>query len=110
MEVKSLTKFVRISPRKLRLIADLVRGQNVNAAMTRLKFERQRGAKVVYKSLMSAVANAEQKGTVDVDNLYVKKIYVDGGPTMKRFMPRAQGRATPIIKRSSHLNIVLGEK
>ena len=72
MEVKSLTKFVRISPRKLRLIADLIRGQNVNAAITRLKFESQRGAKIVQKSLMSAVANAEQKGTVDVDNLYVK--------------------------------------
>jgi large subunit ribosomal protein L22 len=110
MEVKAVTRFVRISPRKLRLVADMVRGDKVGSAMSKLKFEKKRGAKIIYRTIMSAVSNAETKGTIDVDNLFVKNIYVDGGPTLKRFLPRAQGRATQLIKRTSHLNVVLCEK
>ncbi len=109
-EVSVKTRFVRIAPRKLRLVSDLVRGNMVGEAMNTLKFTNKRGAKVVYKALVSAVANAQTKGTIDVDNLYVKKITVDEGPVMKRFMPRAQGRATQIRKKMSHLNITLDEK
>lgn len=109
-EINVKTRFVRIAPRKLRLVSDLVRGNMVGEAMNTLKFTNKRGAKVVYKALVSAVANAQVKGTMDVDNLYVKKITVDEGPMMKRFMPRAQGRATQIRKKMSHLNITLDEK
>jgi large subunit ribosomal protein L22 len=110
MEVSVKTRHIRISPRKLRLVSDLIRGEMVSTAMNTLKFTTKRGAKIMYKTLMSAVANAEVKGTMDMDNLYVKKVWVDEGATMKRFMPRAQGRATVIRKRLSHLNMILDEK
>jgi large subunit ribosomal protein L22 len=110
MEVSVKTRYVRITPRKMRLVSDLVRGQMVSQAINTLKFTNKRGAKILYKTLMSAVANAETKGTLDVDKLYVKKVWVDEGPTMKRFMPRAQGRATTVRKRISHLNVILDEK
>jgi large subunit ribosomal protein L22 len=110
MEVKAKTRYVRTAPRKMRLVSDMIRGMMIADAMRTLKFTNKNGAKVLYKTLMSAVAGAEQKGTVNVDNMYVKKVWVDEGPTMKRFMPRAQGRATVIRKRMSHLNIVLDEK
>lgn len=110
MEVTVKTRHIRISPRKLRLVSDLIRGEMVSTAMNTLKFTTKRGAKIMYKTLMSAVANAEVKGTMDMDNLYVKKVWVDEGATMKRFMPRAQGRATVIRKRLSHLNMILDEK
>lgn len=110
MELRAITKHIRISPRKLRLVIDLIRGQKVNKAVTMLKFTPKRGAKIVYKTLMSAVANAEQKGTIDIDNLFVKAVFVDEGPVMKRFLPRAQGRASLIKKKMSHLNITLAER
>lgn len=110
MEVVSKTKFVRISPRKLRLVSDLVRGQMVSSAINTLKFSPRRGSKILYKTLMSAVSNAENKGSMDLDNLYIKKVWVDEGPTMKRYLPRAQGRATILRKRMSHLNVILDEK
>lgn len=110
MEINATTRYVRIAPRKLRLIADLVRGHKVNEAINFVKFTPKKGAKIVYKSLMSAVSNANQKGTLDVDNLYIKTIYIDEGPAMKRYLPRAQGRATLIKKKSSHLVITLAEK
>ena len=110
MEITVKTRHIRISPRKLRLVSDLIRGEMVSSAMNTLKFTTKRGAKIVYKTLMSAVANAEVKGTIDMDNLYVKKVWVDEGTTMKRYMPRAQGRATVIRKRLSHLNVILDEK
>jgi len=109
-EVSVKSRFVRIAPRKLRLVSDLVRGNMVNEAISTLKFTNKRGAKVIYKALMSAVANAQTKGTIDVDTLYVKKIWVDEGPVMKRFMPRAQGRATLVRKKMSHVSITLDEK
>lgn len=110
MEITVKTRHIRISPRKLRLVSDLIRGEMVSNAMNTLKFTTKRGAKIMYKTLMSAVANAEVRGTIDMDSLYVKKVWVDEGATMKRYMPRAQGRATVVRKRLSHLNMILDEK
>jgi large subunit ribosomal protein L22 len=110
MEISAKTRFVRIAPRKLRLVVDMVRGDAVGKAITTLKFSEKKGAKILYKTLMSAVANAEHKGTVNIDSLYVKKVWVDGAPMLKRFLPRAMGRATSVRKRMSHLNIVLDER
>jgi large subunit ribosomal protein L22 len=110
MEVKARLRFVRMSPRKARLVADLIRGKGSEEAVNILAFTKKAAAKIIGKLLKSAIANATQKKTVDIDHLYVKKITVDQGPTMKRFMPRALGRATTIRKRTSHILIVLDEK
>ncbi len=110
MEVKAKLKFVRVAPRKVQLVADLVRGKKSEEALNILTFTKKADARIVIKLLKSAVANATQKKNVDVDRLYVKKIAVDQGPTMKRYQPRALGRATTIRKRTSHINIVLDEK
>jgi len=109
MEVTATLKFVRGGPRKGRLVADLIRGKKSEEAMNILTFTKKAAAKTLIKVLKSAIANATQKKTIDVDRLYVKKITVDGGPTMKRFQPRALGRATTIRKRSSHITLVLDE-
>jgi large subunit ribosomal protein L22 len=110
MEVKAKLRFVRISPRKARLVADLIRGKKSEEALNILIFTRKAAARILIKLLKSAIANATQKKTVDVDRLYVKKITVDQGPTMKRFTPRALGRATTIRKRTSHIDMILDEK
>ncbi len=110
MEVKAKLKFVRVAPRKVQLVADLIRGKGSEEALNILTFTKKAAARIVVKLLKSAVANATQKKNVDVDRLYVKKIAVDQGPTMKRYQPRALGRATTIRKRTSHINIVLDEK
>jgi len=110
MEVKARLRFARISPRKARLVADLVRGKRSEEALNILSFTKKASAKILIKLLKSAIANATQKKTIDIDRLYVKQIMVDQGPTMKRFQPRALGRATTIRKRTSHINIVLDEK
>jgi large subunit ribosomal protein L22 len=109
MEAKAVGKYIRISPQKARLVADVVRGMGVDQAITTLRFMPKKGAGIIKKVLESAVANATQDEQADVDNLYVKKIIVDGGPSLKRISPRAQGRATGIIKRSSHIIVVLDE-
>ncbi len=109
MEVRAATRYVRISPRKARLVTDLVKGKPVEEALNILKFVPKKGAGLVSKTLRSAVANAEQNPNIDVDTLYVKRIYVDQGPTMKRWRARAMGRATRILKRSSHITVVLDE-
>ncbi|MFH0782088.1 MAG: 50S ribosomal protein L22 [Pseudomonadota bacterium] len=109
MESKAVGKYIRISPQKARLVADVVRGMGVDQAITTLRFMPKKGAGIIKKVLESAVANATQDEQADVDNLYVKKIIVDGGPSLKRISPRAQGRATGIIKRSSHIIVVLDE-
>ena len=90
-------------------VADVVRGMDAGQALTTLRFMPKKGAAVIRKVLESAVANADQMGTVDVDTLFVKEILVDGGPMLKRFRPRAQGRATRILKRSSHITVVVDE-
>lgn len=110
MEARAITRFVRLSPRKARLVADQVRGKPVEEALNILKFVPKRSAAVVAKTLRSAVANAEATQSVDVDRLYVKRITVDEGGMWKRFMPRAMGRATRIRKRLSHITVVVDEK
>ncbi len=109
MEAKAVGKYIRISPQKARLVADVVRGMGVDQAITTLRFMPKKGAGIIKKVLESAVANATQEEQADVDNLYVKKIIIDGGPSLKRISPRAQGRATGIIKRTSHITVVLDE-
>ena len=109
MEVKAVTRYVRISPRKARLVTELVKGKPVEEALNILKFVPKKGARLVSKTLQSALANAEQNASIDIDTLYIKRIFVDEGPTMKRWRARAMGRATRILKRSSHITIVLDE-
>lgn len=109
MEVKAVTRYVRIAPRKARLVTDLIKGKPVEEALTILRFVPKKAARLVDKTLRSAVANAEQNPNIDVDTLYIKRIFVDGGPTMKRWRPRAMGRATKIIKRTSHITVILDE-
>ena len=110
METRAVAKFVRISPRKIRLVMDQVRGKQVGEALNMLSFAPQRGARILRKLVNSAIANAEQNTGVDVDSLYIMRVYADEGPTLKRWRPRAQGRATSIRKRTSHLTVVLNEK
>jgi large subunit ribosomal protein L22 len=110
MEVKASLNFARIGSQKARLVADVVRGKDVNEAIKSLTFMKQKGAVLIKKLVESAVANAENKKVIDVDNLYVKSIWVDMGPSMKRFRPRAQGRAFQVKKKLSHIHVVLDEK
>ena len=107
MEVKATTRYTRISPFKLRLPIVEVKGKNAGQALTLLKFMPLKAAGIIYKTLQSAVANAEHNNELDVDKLVVKNIFVDHGPTMKRFRPRARGRAARIVKRSSHLTVIV---
>ena len=107
MEAKATAKFVRISARKTRLVARNVEGMPVEDALNVLKFTPKKAASEIFKVLHSAVANAEQLPGVDVDTMVVKQVIVNEGPTWKRFMPRAQGRATRIRKRTSHITVIL---
>jgi large subunit ribosomal protein L22 len=108
METKAQAKFIRIAPQKVQVIVPAVKGRKVEEAIALLRFLPRKGARILYRVLHSAVANAGQN-KVDIDTLYVKKIMVDKGPTMKRWMPRAMGRATPILKRTSHITVILEE-
>jgi len=110
MEVRASLNFARIGCQKARLVADVVRGKDVNEAIRALTFMKQKGAGLIKKLIESAVANAEDGKVIDVDSLYVKSIFVDMGPSMKRFRPRAQGRAFQVKKKMSHINVVLEEK
>ena len=111
MQVSAKLSFIRITPRKVGLIADEIRGKGINEALTYLRFSpRKRTAGVLYTLLKSAVANADQKGTVDVDTLYVKTILVGQGTTLKRFRPRAKGSAFRINKKTSHVSVTLAER
>lgn len=107
METRAVAKYVRISPRKARLAVDLIRGREFEAAQTLLKFSPRHGAAVVGKVLASAGANAERNLKVAPATMSVVECYVDEGPTLKRFRPRAMGRASRINKRTSHITIVL---
>lgn len=109
MESSAKLTSVRLSPRKTRLIVDLVRGKVIQEALNTLRFLPQPSAKLISKLLRSAVANAEQKGVSDVDGLYVKTIYVDGGAVLKRYLPRAMGRASKIRKATSHITVTLSD-
>ena len=110
METRATAKYVRVAPQKARLVVDLIRGENVEKALTTLHFSSKRAARVIEKTLRSAVANAEENNDADVDKLYVKSVWVDEGPVAGRFRPRAQGRATAIRKRSSHITVVVSER
>jgi len=109
MEAKAIAKNIRISPQKARLVGDLVRGNNVETAINTLRFMPKKAARIIRKVIESAVANANQNEAIDVDTLYIKTIFVDGGSMLKRIRPRAMGRATKILKRSSHITVVLDE-
>jgi large subunit ribosomal protein L22 len=111
MEVTAKVSFVRITPRKMGLLADDVRGKSIGEALTYLRFSpRKRTAGVLFGLLKSAAANADQKGTIDVDTLFVKTILVGQGTTLKRFRPRAKGSAFKINKKTSHVSVVLAER
>jgi len=110
MEVRAVGKYLRVSPFKVRLVADLVRGKRVEEALTILKFLPKKSGRLINKTLRSAVANAENMQTIDVDTLVIKTIQVDEGPRLKRWRPRAMGRAARILKRTSHITMVLAEQ
>ncbi|MBO8126519.1 MAG: 50S ribosomal protein L22 [Firmicutes bacterium] len=110
MEARAVARFVRISPRKARQVIDVIRGKDLDEALAILKFMPKKGAVLIEKVVRSAAANAENNFDMDVNNLYIAEAKVDEGPTMKRWMPRARGRADRILKRSSHISIVLKEK
>jgi len=110
MDATARLSFTRLSPQKARLVVDMVRGKRVQEALNILKFSPQKAAEIVAKLVSSAVANAEQKGVSDVDRLFVKTIFVDQGPVLRRFMPKGRGSASRIRKPTSHITVVLGEQ
>ena len=110
MEIKAIAKYIRVSPRKIRLLMREIRGKKVEEALNVLTFAPQKGAPILRKLVNSAIANANQRPDTDVDHLFIKHIFADEGPTLKRFRPRAMGRATRIRRRTSHLTIILDEK
>lgn len=115
MESRAVLKFARVSPQKARLVADLVRGRDASEAIELLTFLNKKSAPMILKLVESAIANAEvaaerDNADLDVDDLFVKTIYVDQGPTLRRFRPRAQGRATKIIKKTSHITVELATR
>lgn len=109
MEARAVTKYVRMSPQKARLVLDMVRGKKVEEALSILALSQKKPAKLVAKAVRSAVANASHLSKVDVDALFIKRITVDEGPMLKRWRPRAMGRATRIRKRMSHITVILDE-
>jgi len=110
MEFRAVTKYVRISPTKVRFLVDAIKGKPVEAALNALKFLPMKAAGIVEKTLRSAVANADQNTDIDVDNLVVSNILADQGPTLKRFRARARGRGSRILKRTSHITVILTEQ
>ena len=110
MQAKAVANTVRIAPRKARLVVDLIRGKQVGEAVAILKLTPKAASPIVEKVLKSAIANAEHNYEMDINNLVVEQAYVNEGPTLKRFRPRAMGRASQINKRTSHITIVLSEK
>jgi len=112
MEARARSRYVRSSPRKLRQVADLIRGKNLTEALDILHFMPKKGARLIYATVQSAVSNIMQlEGArkVDEEDLFIKQIYIDGGPIAKRFQPGPMGRASPIRKRFSHITVTIGE-
>ena len=107
MEVQAVEKYIRISPKKARLVADVVRGQNAVRALTTLKFMPKKAAGIVYKALNSAVANATNNFGLTREDLVISKITIDQGPSLKRFRPRSKGMASALLKRTSHVTVVV---
>ena len=110
MEAKATLKYARISPRKVKIVLDLIRGQKADKAMAILKFTPKAACELLEKLLKSAIANAENNFQMDVSKLYVKECYVGPATTMKRMVPRARGRADIMLKRSSNVTMILAEK
>ncbi len=110
MEARAIAKYVRISPLKVHFICDEIRGKQVDEALSILKFTPKKGARILEKVLNSAVANAENNLNLDRDSLYVFQAYANDGPHMKRWRPKAKGMAHPILKRSSHIGVVVKER
>ncbi len=110
MEVKAVHRYARSSAQKTRLVADQVRGLPVQDALDLLQFSPRKAAALIRKVVLSAVANAEHNLSLDIDDLFISKILVDEGPSLKRIMPRAKGRADRIVKRTSHITVVVAEK
>lgn len=110
MEARAIVRNVRMTPRKMKLICDLIRGKDAGTAMAIIMNTPKAASEVMAKLLKSAVANAENNHNMDTDKLYVKEVHVAPGPIMKRIMPRAKGRAFRILKRTSHVTLVLAEK
>ena len=110
MQAKAVAKTVRIAARKVRLVADLIRGKQVGEAVAILRLTPKAASPIVEKVLKSAIANAEHNYEMDINNLVISEAYVNEGPTLKRFRPRAMGRASAINKRTSHITIVVSEK
>ena len=108
--MKATLRYLRIAPRKVRLVCDLIRGKHVEEALNILQFTEKGSSKPLAKLLKSAVANADQTEGVNIDKLFVKTVFVDGGPVMKRYMPRAMGRATPVRHRTSHVTLQLEQR
>lgn len=109
MQVAAKLKNARISPQKCRLVADMVRGKPVGNALVTLRFTPKKGAAIVHKVLESAIANAENNHNADIDTLRIERIEVDEAPTFKRFHARAKGRGNRIVKRNSHITILVGD-
>ena len=110
MEAKAVSKYVRMSPRKVRQVMNLVRGKNVDEALTILKFTPKAASEVIGKTIKSAAANAENNFDMDRDELYVAAAYVDPGPTLKRLLPRMRGMADRILKRTCHVTVIVMER
>jgi large subunit ribosomal protein L22 len=109
MEVRAKQRYVRVSPQKVRMLADAIKGKPAEAAINALKFMPQKSAAIVEKIVRSAVANADQNTSIDVDELIVRNLIVDQGPSLKRFKARARGRGSRILKRTAHITVVLAE-
>ena len=110
MEAKAVAKYVRISPRKASLVLDLIRGKKAGEAIAILRHTPRAASPIIEKVLNSAIANAEHNNNMDVESLVISQAYANQGPTLKRFRPRAMGRASRINKRTSHITLVLTEK
>ena len=109
LEVKAVEKFIRVSPRKVRYVVDLIRKKTIEEAIDILTFTPRRAAVAVKKAIQSAVANATENNNIKEDDLFIFRVFVDEGPTLKRFRPRARGRATRIRKRTSHLTVIVSD-
>jgi len=110
MEAKAIARHIRIAPRKIRVVIDLIRGKNIGEAYAILKYTPKIGSEILLKVLESAIANAEHNYDMNSDKLYVAAAYVDQGPTLKRIHPRSRGQAFKILKRSSHVTVVVKER
>lgn len=110
MQVRAVSRYVRISPTKVRKVIAAVKGKPVEVGLNSVKFMPQKAAGILEKLIRSAVANADQRDDIDVDNLVIRNITADPGPTLKRFRARARGRGTRILKRTSHITVILAEK